>query len=518
MDKIDGHQKVVNNDFTLNAVHLINQEGLSVDIASLVSEIRLYESIYTKFVTADISILDSVNLLKHYQLTGQEYIRISFLHGNPEDNEEEVPLIDKTFKVYKALNITRIKETVQVYMLKLCDPQMFISQNTKLDRVYRGSHSNMLSDVVRKEMAVREEQIQNWEDTEYDNHQFIAPKTMSANKFIDYITSNASKGKSSSFRNPFFFYQTLIGGFNFKSLDNMATGNLEKQTFDNESVVEQSQMSELPVFIMKPQSGKDDAPLREQITSVQIPQKFDTLQGTINGAYSSYMLHYDPITKIGSDDYYDMEETYERSEQSHVSGKPLIRTERMLEIGSGMEAGLTTENASSDDKFESPPVKSENMNSTLAPNRQMSNCILTDYSFKHSFDNIDTIGDDEVYKSGEILDNGTLERRAMLEILQQHRIKISIPIRSDLQVGQVIQLAIPEPEILDEGSVNKDRINDSRYLLTDMMIQANPISKLGFCNLELVKESYAKDISKEEIRQMNKSGSETDEPDKSKSV
>ena len=147
MDKIDGHQKVVNNDFTLNAVHLINQEGLSVDIASLVSEIRLYESIYTKFVTADISILDSVNLLKHYQLTGQEYIRISFLHGNPEDNEEEVPLIDKTFKVYKALNITRIKETVQVYMLKLCDPQMFISQNTKLDRVYRGSHSNMLSDV-----------------------------------------------------------------------------------------------------------------------------------------------------------------------------------------------------------------------------------------------------------------------------------------------------------------------------------------------------------------------------------
>ena len=51
-----------------------------------------------------------------------------------------------------------------------------------------------------------------------------------------------------------------------------------------------------------------------------------------------------------------------------------------------------------------------------------------------------------------------------------------------------------------------------------MMIQANPISKLGFCNLELVKESYAKDISKEEIRQMNKSGSETDEPDKSKSV
>ena len=80
-----------------------------------------------------------------------------------------------------------------------------------------------------------------------------------------------------------------------------------------------------------------------------------------------------------------------------------------------------------------------------------------------------------------------------------------------MQVGQVIELAIPDPELMDEDSNTKDRINDNRYLLTDMMILGEPGKKLGHCNLELVKESFAKDISREEVEQMNKGGSKTDE-------
>lgn len=512
MDKIASKEKVVNNDFTLDAIHLVNQDGKSVDIGSLVQGFRLYESIYTKFVTADVTLLDAVNLLKHYALTGQEFIRISLMHGNTEDNDlGEVPIIDKTFRVYKVINITRIKETVQAYQLKLCEPQMVNSKTTRLNKVYRGSHSKMLSDVVRKEMVVKEQDIEHWEDSEYDNYQFVAPRTMSANKFIDYITSIAGKGKSSSFRNPFFFYQTLMGGFNFKSLDNMVSGILEKTTFEKGDVRESNKMDEFPKLIFKPSTGADDVPLRTQIQSISIPQKFDTLGGTIGGAYSSYQFSYDPISKIDIEDYYDMEETYDRAEQSHVSGKPMIRTERMLIEGGGNELGLTTENATSGDKFEAPPVLTKNINNMLAPNRQMTGCVITDFSFKHGFDNSDKYDTDEVFRSGEVLDNSTLERRAMMEVLQQNRIKITIPIRTDLQVGQVIELAIPEPEIMDEGSNTKDRINDNRYLLTDMMILGEPGKKLGHCNLELVKESFAKDISREEVEQMNKSGSKTDE-------
>ena len=89
-----------------------------------------------------------------------------------------------------------------------------------------------------------------------------------------------------------------MGGFNFKSLDNMVSGILEKTTFEKGDVRESNKMDEFPKLIFKPSTGADDVPLRTQIQSIQIPQKFDTLGGTIGGAYSSYQFSYDPISKI----------------------------------------------------------------------------------------------------------------------------------------------------------------------------------------------------------------------------
>ena len=63
--------------FTIDAINLVNQEGESVDIQGLVLSFRLYESIYNKFVTGDINIIDGLDLLKNFKITGDEYIRIA---------------------------------------------------------------------------------------------------------------------------------------------------------------------------------------------------------------------------------------------------------------------------------------------------------------------------------------------------------------------------------------------------------------------------------------------------------
>ena len=42
----------------------------------------------------------------------------------------------------------------------------------------------------------------------------------------------------------------------------------------------------------------------------------------------------------------------------------------------------------------------------------------------------------------------------------------------------------------------KDKINDHRYLIINLCVNANPIQRSGTLDLECVKESYAKDISK----------------------
>ena len=511
--KQDGAEQPIVDNFTVIAIHLVTQEGLSIDVSPICVGFRLYESIYTKFVTADLTLIDALNLLKHYQLTGQEFVRISFKHGGTETPNEEnkAPTIDKTFRLFKNVNVTRVKETVQTYQLRLCEPAMFTSKTTRMMSALRGSWSDMLWKTMST-IGVYEDKIEHWEDSEYDNHQFIPPK-WTVNRFIDYVTTHASKGKKSAYKNSFFFYQTLMGGYNLKSLDNMVSGNLEK-TLGGKGKGNKvtDKMKGIPPLVFHPTSGASDVPTREHIRQITIPQKFDTLSATIGGAYASHMVHYDSVRKLESTEYYDMQETFDRSSQSHVSGFPMIRTSSVV---GETEKALTTEDPSSDGTTEgdAPPPKSDNANSQLPANKQMEAVCVYAYSTNHDFDN-NELGTDEVFRGSKHAGNGNLERIAMLEILQQNRIKVTIPIRSDLQVGQVIQLLIPEPEIMDEGSDTKDRINDNRYLLTDLCIFGDPLSATGLCNLELVKESFAKEITVEDIAKMNKSASSTDNIDK----
>ena len=119
--------------FTIDAINLVNQEGESVDIQNTVLSFRLYESIYNKFVTGDINIIDGLDLIKNFKLTGEEYIRISIkqLEGMGEEAAKEFS-IDKDLKVYKISAVNRIDQSTQSYVLKVCDPRMFTVKNFTL--------------------------------------------------------------------------------------------------------------------------------------------------------------------------------------------------------------------------------------------------------------------------------------------------------------------------------------------------------------------------------------------------
>ena len=121
------------DNFTLVALHIVNQEGMSLDISKIAPNFRLYETIYNKFVTADLTIVDSLNILKHYRFTGQEFCRVAYRHGSDED-DPLAPVIDKTFRVYQIINVARQKETVQSYQMKLCDPSMFTARSTRMSK------------------------------------------------------------------------------------------------------------------------------------------------------------------------------------------------------------------------------------------------------------------------------------------------------------------------------------------------------------------------------------------------
>ena len=468
--------------FTIDAINLVNQEGESVDIQNTVLSFRLYESIYNKFVTGDINIIDGLDLIKNFKLTGEEYIRISIkqLEGMGEEAAKEFS-IDKDLKVYKISAVNRIDQSTQSYVLKVCDPRMFTVRNTRVSRVMRGSSDKMLQNVLINEGHMKTDEFVHWEDTKPENQQMVIPN-WTIDKFIDFCVNNSDKGLSEKavYQNGMFFYETLNGGFCFKSIDEM---------FQQEFPLTFSYGSRQADTETENIDANADGGVNTVIEAIEVPQRADTLRGMVGGAYASTQYTYDPIRKVEEVDLYSIDELFKRNAENHLSGHPLIRTGAQNEV---FEKVLTTENVT--DAKVSPPVTEKDVDANLG--HKYDSLRITDTKMVHAFDNAEKIDDEESFKGWSAkVDTAKLERRAMLEILQQNRIIITIPLRTDLSVGTIIKLDIAPPQSSTGGVDISDKMNDNRYLITDICVNGVPADKVGKLFIECVKESYAKKIA-----------------------
>jgi len=468
----------------IEAITIVNQYGEALDISMLSIGVRLYESIYSKFVTGDIAVMDGLNVLKNFRFTGQETVRISFKQQEGSGQSASAKnAIDKVFRVYKVSNLERIKDSTQSYLIKMCDPRMFRARRQRLSQTLRGSYTDMLVGLFTDAifgLNIPKQDIDLWEQTVPDNNQFISPNWTIA-RLADHFVSKASMGEATHTKNGMFLYQTLNGGFRFASID-----TLSQQEFPLE-------------FSYKPRSDSNtdkkdlNAPdgANTQIIAYSKPQLFDTLQGTVGGAYASSMKAYDPLRKIEQDIIFDLEESYTKG--NHVSGHPLVMTGEM-EVTS--KAGILT------DPNDSPTI--DNIDADLPINESFESVVLYTNNANHDFgDGVDITGD-ESFLGYNNKDNAELERRALMENLQQHRILITIPARTDLSVGTVIVLNLPSPESQHDNSDTSDQLNDDRYLVIDQCIDINPLTKRGVSHLECVKESYAKKVSEYKPASMTK--------------
>ena len=403
-------------------------------------------------------------------MTGQEYIRISIKQKEGNDEEaEEAFSIDKTFRIYKLDNIIRVDEITQSYVLRICDPRMFYARKKKISQTLRGRYDQILQNALIDVGKFKVEEFDAWEQTKPDNKQLICPN-WSVAQLTDYIVNNSQVGESHAFKNDMFFYQTLNGGFRFQSFDSMCT-----QEFP-------IPFSNIPRNTSQTEDENLNAPLglNSAILVYKKPQMFDTLQGTVGGAYASTLKVYDPIRKLEEENIYDLESSMKKG--NHVSGHPMLYVDDLERV---LTAGEVTEMTTS------PEVSETDVD--IQPTQEFGGVIINDYHNQHSFDNATSLSDPEVFESRKLNDSGVLERRALLDILQQHRIQVTIPLRTDLSVGMIIKFVMTTPETMGEGD-KADKVNDDRYLITDLAVEGDTVSKTGTCILECGKESYAQKI------------------------
>ena len=472
-------------ELTVDALTIVNPEKESIDITALTSNITIFEAIDKPFLSGRITIVDGLDILKNYKIVGQESLTIKIRQAEGNGSQYSIPefSIDKVFRIYSVTDVIRTNQNTQTYVIHFVDPKFFTCEKTIISQTLRGTYSGMLLKVLEEYAGFKNlagaPAYDKWDESTPEHNQFIIPN-WNVNRFIEYVCNNAELQGNKTFKNSMFFYQSLNGEFRFDSFQSM-TARQFPLTF-----------SYTPRNDLKSEEANinaEDKGLNTQILKLEVPQRFNTMVGLTSGAYSSKLLSYDPVRKLEEETVYSISDVYKRgAEEGHVSQPPIIRA-------SDMETTFRAEEISSIEK--SPEMREEFVD--LAPDISYDTNILYKVSMTNAFSDESKLVDASEGKSitqqkgQEYRDTGHLERAALLSLFEQSQIKVTLPFRSDMTVGTVINLDIPSPEKKTDDTPG-DEMMDSKYLIGKLVYRISPLDGMGSLTIQDIKESYGVDI------------------------
>jgi hypothetical protein len=475
---------VQQGELTVDALTIVNPEKESIDITALTSNITIFEAIDKPFLSGRITLIDGIDVLKNYKIVGQESltIKIRQAEGRGEYSTPEFSL-DKVFRIYSVTDVKRPSQNTMSYVLHFIDPKFFTCQKTTVSQTLRGSYSGMLLKVLQEYAGFKQlpkTAYDKWDESEPEHNQFIIPN-WNINRFISYVCANAELKGNKTFKNSMFFYQTMNGEFRFDSFQSMTAREFPLRF----SYMPRNSKTTSELDVNAQNEG-----LNTQILNIEVPQRFNTIKGLTSGAYSSKLLTYDPIRKLEEENVYSISKVFERGNNAdgHVSAFPMIRT-------SDMETTYKAEEVISSE--ESPEFNEEFVD--LPPDASYDSKRVYKVNMTNSFSDEAKLVDASAGKSitqqkgQEYRDTGHLERAALLSLMEQSQIRATIPFRSDMTVGTVINLDIPTAEKKTDDTPG-DEMLDGRYLIGKLTYRISPLDGMGTLTMQAIKESYGVDI------------------------
>ena len=488
---------VQQGELVVDSLSIVNSEKESVDVLGLCNNITIFEGIDKYFLSGRITLVDGLNLLKNYKLSGQESltIKVRQVEGQGEFSQPEFS-IDKVFRVYSVTDVNRNNQNIQTYVLHFIDPKFFTCHKTTLSKTLRGTYSGMLLKVLQENAGFKnlpKTAFDKWDESEPEHNQFIVPN-WNVNKFIKFVCDTAEFKGNKTFKNSMFFYQTLNGQFRFDSFQSMTSREFPLRF----SFMPRNNVDQTDEDINKEGSG-----LNTQILNYKIPQRFNTMKGLVSGAYASKLKTYDPVRKLEEETIYSISDVFSRgNEDGHVSSHPMIRPSDYETTFKASELVSSTQ---------SPDISEEFVD--LPPDQSYDSKILYRVNMTNSFSDEAKLVDASEGKQitqqqgQEYRDSGDLERQALLSMFEQSLLSATIPFRSDISVGTVVNLDIPTPEMKTD-STPPDKMMDGRYLIGKITYSISPLESFGTVTMQCIKESYGVDLKEYKPKEDNNVGPE----------
>jgi len=284
-------------EFVIKNVDLLTASGTIINLKPVIKELSIYEDMFAGLVSGFVSLTDSQGFIEALNITGFNFIRVSFGKLNADNPNFS---IDKYFRIHKIGETYPITRSNEEYIINFISEDVFMSEQKKVLKSYKEQKIKdiildiLYTDVQATEKTFLGEQNGTFEDTEGTYNFIISNKKPF--QAIQWLCGYAKPAKvgNSGFGADMLFFENL-NGYNFRSL---------------QSMYDQSVYSE---YVYGPQANytPDEAQYLnyglKNMVSFKVKNHFDSLQATNYGLYANKILTIDPLLQ----EYYVTEFKYD---------------------------------------------------------------------------------------------------------------------------------------------------------------------------------------------------------------
>lgn len=444
--------------YELEVLTLVNNEGDGFDIRNQLIQCKIYESITANFLIGNIVIDDGINLFEKAKIFGQESLRIKY--SQPAGLNDEVDpddVIDKTFRVYKVDEVTKVDQDRTLFRLHFCAPELLQSKRIRVSQAFRGNLSDIVAGLCEQYLDIKNEIIPSdshfeiREKSSGDNFHVVVPN-YTLSYAINYLCRQAQgTDAESGLQDSFFFFQTANGNFRLQSLDSM----LKIKYAGNRPFAYTETREDNPKDIPADKTDEGLVGVGRKILSYKVGISADVLKGITQGLFASKQTTIDTTFKYFSERSYNFLEKFYAGKDSAIDIYPFVRTapESIYKGGSAGEG-------------QDVPILGAKTLDSIGSYTDANILLKSDTQFVHNEENkIVQVGYDAAQGSDQF-------RQAAKQLLEYHTVSAVLSARTDISVGQIINLQIP---VSSQGEDNIDPFfYNGDHLITEIMWKLTP--------------------------------------------
>ena len=280
-----GTDAFVPSSINLKSVLITNHKGESFNIAPIVSDFSITESIYSTSLIVSITVVDANNTIENIQIIGQEKISFVITRNKHEDGEEEDIELDLTVTDIPKYSRSD-NEYVQSYVISAVASFAVVDKTLKISRSYNNNTIDEIKKILNTDLSVtdleelgsgisRSRGLLRWQ------HPLQAVEHFRKNSFNDVGS-------------PFYVFQRLTGQVVIAAQSDLVAEEVYETYFDGKQ------------FTGKALTKDDYIQRRTRIISCDSNLKFGKTFNSVAGAYASENNYLD----YGNKTYTKLDFTY----------------------------------------------------------------------------------------------------------------------------------------------------------------------------------------------------------------